>query len=75
MENMLNDIIVSNRKHTANGQVASYIPELKKANGEDLGICVIDKNNNIYCAGDYSKKFTIQSISKTIILAMALMDN
>ena len=75
MENMLSDIIVSNRKHTANGQVASYIPELKKANGDDLGICVIDKYNNIYCAGDYNKKFTIQSISKTIVLAMALMDN
>ncbi|MBC6695683.1 glutaminase A [Terrisporobacter mayombei] len=75
MENMLSDIIVSNRKHTANGQVASYIPELKKANGDDLGICIIDKYNNIYCAGDYNKKFTIQSISKTIVLAMALMDN
>ena len=75
MENMLSDIIVSNRKHTANGQVATYIPELKKANGDDLGICVIDKYNNIYCAGDYDKKFTIQSISKTIVLAMALMDN
>ena len=75
MENMLSDIIVSNRKHTANGQVASYIPELKKANGDDLGICIIDKYNNTYCAGDYDKKFTIQSISKTIVLAMALMDN
>lgn len=75
MENMLSDIIVSNRKHTANGQVASYIPELKKANGDDLGICIIDKYNNIYYAGDYNKKFTIQSISKTIVLAMALMDN
>lgn len=75
MENMLNDIIISNRKHTSSGQVASYIPELKKANGDDLGICIIDKYNNIYCAGDYNKKFTIQSISKTIVLAMALMDN
>lgn len=75
MENMLNDIIISNRKHTSSGQVASYIPELEKANGDDLGICIIDKYNNIYCAGDYNKKFTIQSISKTIVLAMALMDN
>ena len=75
MENILDDIIVSNKKYTVKGQVASYIPELKKANRDDLGICVIDKYNNIYCAGDYNKKFTIQSISKTIILAMALMDN
>ena len=75
MENILNDIILSNKKYTTAGKVASYIPELKKANGNDLGICIIDKDNNIYRAGDYSKKFTIQSISKTIILAMALMDN
>ncbi|MCC3869459.1 glutaminase A [Terrisporobacter mayombei] len=75
MQNILNDIILSNKKCTANGKVASYIPELKNANIDDLGICVIDKDNNIYCAGDYKKKFTIQSISKPIILAMALMDN
>lgn len=75
MENILNDIIVSNKKYTTEGQVASYIPELKKANRDDLGICLIDKYNNIYCSGDYDKKFTIQSISKTIILAMALIDN
>lgn len=75
MENILSDIIVSNKKYTTEGQVASYIPELKKANRDDLGICLIDKYNNIYCSGDYDKKFTIQSISKTIILAMALIDN
>lgn len=75
MQNILNDIILSNRKCTAKGKVASYIPELKNAARDDLGICVIDKDNNIYCAGDYKKKFTIQSISKPIILAMALMDN
>lgn len=75
MENLLNNIIKSNKKYTNFGQVASYIPELKNANAEDLGICIIDKDNNIYYAGDYKKKFTIQSVSKTIILAMALMDN
>ncbi|MDZ4910291.1 glutaminase A, partial [Clostridium perfringens] len=37
MENLLNDIILSNKKCTANGKVASYIPELKNTNGDDLG--------------------------------------
>ena len=41
----------------------------------DLGICIIDKDNKIYTAGNYNTKFTIQSISKPIVLAMALMDN
>ena len=75
MENLLNNIIKSNKKYTNFGKVASYIPELKNANSEDLGICIIDKDKNIHYAGDYKKKFTIQSVSKTIILAMALMDN
>ncbi|SCH98735.1 glutaminase A [Romboutsia sp. 1001713B170207_170306_H8] len=75
MENLLNHIIKTNKKYANYGQVASYIPELRKSNAEDLGICIIDKNNKIYCAGDYKTKFTIQSVSKTIILAMALMDN
>lgn len=75
MEKVLQDIIDSNRKYTVNGHVASYIPELKKANQEDLGICIIDKDNNIYYAGDCDTKFTIQSVSKTIVLALALMDN
>ena len=75
MEKLLKDIIELNKKYTNYGQVASYIPELKNANAEDLGICIIDKDNNMYSAGDYKKKFTIQSVSKTIVLAMALMDN
>ena len=75
MDKLLNRIIDENKKYTKFGRVASYIPELKKANGDDLGICIIDKENNLYCAGEYKKKFTIQSVSKTIVLAMALMDN
>lgn len=75
MENTLKEILNINRKYTNYGQVASYIPELKNAKRDDLGICIIDKNNNIYTAGSCNTKFTIQSISKPIVLAMALMDN
>ncbi len=75
MDKLLQKIIEDNKKYTNYGQVASYIPELKNARQEDLGLCIIDKNNNVYKAGDCDKKFTIQSISKTVVLAMALMDN
>lgn len=75
MEKKLEKILDENKKYTNYGQVASYIPELGKASRESLGICIIDKDNNIYKAGDCEKKFTIQSISKPIVLAMALMDN
>ncbi|MGL6105165.1 glutaminase A [Romboutsia sp.] len=75
MEKTLKEILNLNRKYTNYGQVASYIPELKNAKRDDLGICIIDKDNNIYKAGNCDTKFTIQSISKPIVLAMALMDN
>ncbi len=75
MENIIQEILNTNIKYTNYGQVASYIPELKKAKRESLGICIIDKKNNIYKVGDCNTKFTIQSVSKPIVLAMALMDN
>lgn len=75
MENLLQEVLDNNKKYVNYGQVASYIPELKNARQEDLGLCIIDKDNNVYKVGDCDKKFTIQSISKTIVLAMALMDN
>lgn len=75
MEKILQEVLDSNRKYTNYGHVASYIPELKKARRDDLGICIIDKDNNVYKAGKCDTKFTIQSVSKIIVLAMALMDN
>ena len=62
------------RIYTKDGSVASYIPELKNANPENLGICVIAEEDTFYCAGDYKIEFTMQSIAKPIILLLALMD-
>ncbi|WP_425449644.1 glutaminase A [Dethiothermospora halolimnae] len=75
METLLNKILKDNKHLTREGKVASYIPALKKANQDDLGICIVDVNGNTYKAGEYNKKFTIQSISKTISLMLAIMDN
>ncbi|RKD31548.1 glutaminase A [Thermohalobacter berrensis] len=75
MEELLQKLIIKNRELTQKGEVASYIPALAKANPQNLGICVTDLDGNIYKAGDYDKKFTLQSISKTISLMLALMDN
>ncbi len=57
------------------GMVASYIPELAKANKNEFGICIIPNEGEIYATGDYNKKFSLQSIIKPVILLMALMDN
>lgn len=75
MESLLRRVIKNNKELTKDGNVATYIPALGKADPNDLGICIADMEGNIYTAGKYNKKFTIQSISKTISLMFAIMDN
>lgn len=75
MQKTVQDIIDKNKGFYKQGSVADYIPALKNANIQDCGITVIDKEHNQYSAGDYGKKFTIQSISKVIALMQAIMDN
>ncbi|MGF7056732.1 glutaminase A [Brassicibacter mesophilus] len=75
MNNLLDRIVEKNRAFTANGKVACYIPALARTNPNLLGICVADIDGNMYTAGDYNHKFTLQSISKTISLMLAIMDN
>ncbi|PRR78362.1 Glutaminase 2 [Clostridium liquoris] len=75
MEKLLDNIIQTNRKYVEEGEVASYIPELKKGNKNDLGVYVTTLNGEEFSAGDYETRFTIQSISKVISLIIAIMDN
>lgn len=54
------------------GEVATYIPELGKANKESLGLVLKTKDGKKYEIGDTATRFTIQSISKIISLCVAL---
>lgn len=54
------------------GRVADYIPELAKACPDDFGIVIATSAGRIYEVGDTRKEFTIQSISKPFIYALAL---
>src|SRR5204862_2141833 len=53
-------------------QVATYIPELGKANPDDFGISLATTTGKIYEVGDCHRPFTIQSISKPFTFGMAL---
>lgn len=75
MNTVFSNIIENSKKYTSQGSVASYIPELSKANPNDLGIYIVSLDGNEYFAGDFDKKFTLQSISKIITLMLAIMDN
>ena len=54
------------------GEVATYIPELGKANPNDFAICVATADGRIFQAGDSDKEFTIQSMSKPFAFQIAL---
>ncbi|WP_416151078.1 glutaminase A [Salipaludibacillus sp. HK11] len=56
------------------GKVADYIPALSWANPETLSLAIYEGKSMIATAGDTSETFTLQSISKVLTLAMALMD-
>jgi len=56
------------------GEVATYIPELAKADPEWFGICLATTDGWVYEVGDTSQPFTIQSISKPFAYGLALED-
>ncbi len=57
------------------GSVATYIPELAKADPDWFGICLVTAGGSVYEVGDTQQEFTIQSISKPFVYGMALEDN
>jgi glutaminase len=75
MKIILDTIVNKNKCFTTKGNVASYIPELFKADSQALGVCITNLDGEEFFAGDYKMKFTIQSISKVITLMIAIIDN
>lgn len=60
------------RRATAKGKVADYIPELAKADPGAFGLCMLDGRGESIAFGETEKRFSMQSICKVIILALAL---
>lgn len=56
------------------GAVADYIPELARADPERLGIALAGMDGGRYEVGDAGVAFTIQSVSKPFVHALALAD-
>ena len=56
------------------GELASYIPELTKADPDWFGICIVTMDGVAYTVGNADEPFTIQSISKAFVYATALAD-
>jgi glutaminase len=68
---ILNEIQKETNTNDFDGEVASYIPELAKVNGNKFGMHLHCINSGHYSFGDSNEKFSIQSISKVLSLSLA----
>lgn len=75
MKELLDKVLKECYPYIEKGELASYIPELAKANKNEFGICIVSDLEKLCFTGDYEKKFTMQSVIKPIILLAALIDN
>lgn len=69
---LLADMLDRVRPLIGQGKVASYIPALAQVPGNKLGVAVTTVNGERFFAGDAMERFSIQSISKVLSLALAM---
>lgn len=74
-EQELVELVRRSKSFTKDGKVADYIPALEKADPDKLAIAVYSKAGGCISAGDVGETFTLQSISKILTLALAIMDS
>lgn len=74
MEEILTLAVDLGKEAAKKGYPATYIPELAKSDGSEVGVCVVGLDGEIQGQGDYLKPFTLQSITKVITLLLALED-
>ncbi|GAA0428978.1 MAG: glutaminase [Bacillota bacterium] len=74
LQSYVDDWVKFYKKQTRDGEVASYIPELNKANPNHLGISIVGNNGVTIKSGDVDIPFTIQSISKVFCFIIACME-
>src|SRR5699024_9653290 len=66
--------LLSSCAPVSGGTPASYNPELAEADPALFGIAMSAVDGAVYCVGDASVEFTIQSISKPFVYGFALED-
>lgn len=72
LDSVVRDIAEEMRARPDRGEVASYIPELARADPKAFGIAVVDHQGQVVTGGDAEVPFSIQSVSKVFALTLAL---
>ncbi|MDI1305807.1 MAG: glutaminase, partial [bacterium] len=68
---ILQEIYNESKKLPAQGKVTSSIPELEKVDPDKFGIHLTTIEEEDFGIGDSEEKFSIQSISKALTVALA----
>ena len=66
------DEVLAEARGITSGEVASYIPQLATADPDQVGIALVGVFGRTFEAGDARAPFTIQSVSKPFVYALAL---
>jgi glutaminase len=74
LQRIIDDIVDRIADETERGHVATYIPELAKADLNSFGMAVVPTAGPTVVAGDADVAFSIQSVSKVFTLALALQE-
>lgn len=72
MQALVEEVNERVRQEADFGKVADYIPELAGVSKNQFGLSICFPDGRMYSAGDTGTRFSIQSISKVFMLALAL---
>lgn len=72
MGQALEEVYEECRPYIGRGKVADYIPELSHVDPNQLGLCLQMNDGTTYACGATEVPFSLQSISKVLVLSMVL---
>jgi len=66
--------VLDRHRDDVSGAVATYIPELADVDADGFGVSIVSVHGKVHSAGDTGRAFTIQSVSKPFVYAMAVAE-
>ncbi|HSP29919.1 MAG TPA: glutaminase A [Ilumatobacteraceae bacterium] len=67
-------VVVERFRSDESGHVATYIPELATVDPDGFGATLVSVHGRVHSAGDSDRPFTIQSVSKPFVYALAVSE-
>ncbi len=66
--------VIEQHRDDHSGEVATYIPELADVDADGFAASVVSVRGRVHSAGDADRPFTIQSVSKPFVYALAISE-